>query len=542
MRPRRLSAPLDLSIDQITALRGLNNQVNKALQTQSLFPDFTPSSNYDTAQMSNWSHFKSLRRFWEYLIFTVSIITPMEISFVILFDRKITPAEYSLFFILDIIQLLDNIVILKTPFISNGILVDGKKKIIKNYGVISFILHVFASIPLGWIGVLKRDYKLYGYLSINRLFRLHQAWNSYKMINDSQAYQGIIYKIYPHIMLFFFCVHCAACIFYLVAEIDGINNSWIAQYVHAGFPSTHLYVVSIYFVLTTIFTIGLGDVHPVTTAERIICIFFEMMGVLFNGFIISKMVTLIRDPQKANFSKQATTVHAFLTEKNIDPTYIRHVRHYYQNRWNDTHGSPSWNEIFKNLPTSIRSAVTLDFCEKAFSKIQLFHGLRERYLLIIIDSMSSFSYCPGECIYHQGDLTNDLMVYKNGIIQMVLNGEVLATNETGSNFIDCEEEFIFNEPRQKTVISVSFVEGWRIEREHFVAILASNTHLRQIAFMNAKHQFPEKIQEKNLTEDTLWGNPKENFNIDDEDSEHVIPSEDQLLYVDNGDEKSDESA
>ncbi|KAK8877966.1 hypothetical protein M9Y10_004729 [Tritrichomonas musculus] len=539
MRPRRLSAPLDLPMEQITALRGLNNQMNKALQTQSLFPDFTPSSNYDSAPMSNWSHFKRPRRFWEYLIFTVSLITPIEISFVLLFDRKITPVEYSVFFIVDIIQLLDNYVTLKTPFIKNGILVDEKLEIIKHYGIFSFILHVLASLPLGWIGVIKGDIKIYGYLSINRLFRLHQAWNSYRMINDSQTYQGIISKIYPHIMMFFFCVHCFTCVYYLIATIDGIDNSWIAGFVANGFTTTQQYVVSLYFVLTTIFTIGFGDIHPVTTTERIICILFAIVGVLFNGLIISKMVMIIRDPQKANFAKQAATVHEFLVEKGIDPTYIRHVRHFYQNRWNNTHGSPSWNEIFKDLPTSIRSAVTLEFCEKAFSKIQLFHGLRERYLLVIIDSMSSFSYCPGECIYHQGDLTTDLLIFKSGIIQIHVNGEILATSETSSNYIDCEEEFIFNEPRKKTVIAISFVEGWKIEREHFVAILASNTHLRQIAFMNVKHQFHVKVQEKNLTEDKLWGVVNEPFDINDEESEHVIPSEDDFLYVD--DEKDQES-
>lgn len=532
MRQRRLSAPLEVPLDQITALRQPNNQINKALQTQSLFPDFTPSSNFDTVPMSNWSHFKSPRRFWEYLVYTVSLVTPIEISFVLLFDRHITPAEYSIFFIFDLIQLLDNFVILKTPFLKNGILIDGVKKIIKNYGIGFYILHVLASLPLGWIGVIKGDIKLYGILSINRLFRLHQAWKTYRMINDSQAYQGVLSKIYPHIMLFIFAVHCLTCIFYLVALIDGLENSWISEFVNKGFSTPRQYVVSLYFVLTTIFTIGFGEIHPMTTTERVICVFFQIIGVFFECLIISKMVQLIRDPQKNRFVKRATTVRDFLLKKKIDSTYIRHVRHYYQNVWEKTHGSPSWNEILKDLPSSIRCAVALEFCQKAFSKIKLFNGLRERYLIIIVDSMRAFSFCPGECIYHQGDPSNDLMIFRDGIIQIFADGENIATNEIKYNFIDGEEEFIFNESRKKSVFAVSFVEGWRISREQFKMIMASNNHLRQIVFMNIKHQFPAKVQARFLTESTLWGVVADSDYKSDNDMEHIIPSEDDFVYVD----------
>ena len=211
-------------------------------------------------------------------------------------------------------------------------------------------------------------------------------------------------------------MHCLTCIFYLVALIDGLENSWISEVVNKGFSTHRQYVVSLYFVLTTIFTIGFGEIHPMTTTERVICVFFQIMGVFFECLIISKMVQLIRDSQTNRFVKRATTVRDFLLKKKIDSTKIRHVRYYYQNVWEKTHGSLSCNGILKDLPSSIRCAVALEFCQKAFSKIKLFNGLPERYLIIIVDSMREFLFCPGECIYHQGDPSNDLMIFRDGII------------------------------------------------------------------------------------------------------------------------------
>ena len=63
-------------------------------------------------------------------------------------------------------------------------------------------------------------------------------------------------------------------------------------------------------------------------------------------------------------------------------------------------------------------------------------------------------------------------------------------------------------------------------------IMASNNHLRQIVFMNIKHQFPAKVQARFLTESTLWGVAADSDYKSDNDMENIIPSEDDFLYVD----------
>ncbi|OHT13164.1 cation channel family protein [Tritrichomonas foetus] len=538
MPPRRLSAPSLNQMSMITALQG-NAVSPQSLETTAVFPEFTPSSSYDKVKLSNWSHFRAPRRFWEYLIFAVSIVTPIEISYVLIFDRQISVQKYSIFFIFDAIQLIDNFVILKTPFLRHGILVDGIIDIIRNYGVASFIIHAIASLPLGWIGIIKEDIFLYGILSINRLFRLHQCWRSNRFIQDSQAYQGAISKIFPHLLFFILVVHIYACIFYLIAHIQGINTSWLQEYVQLGFTTDQLYVVCLYFVLTTIFTIGFGDLHPSTSAERIICIFLEVTGVAYEDLIVARMVQLLLDPNRSLFIKSAQTMSEYLHNKKIDKIYQKHVTHYMQNVWDSTHGAPPWSELFKGLPTSIKSSITLEFCDKAFSKMPLFYGMRQNFFLKFIETMRAFTYIPGQIIYEEGDHDYDLYVFKGGIVQFIKSGQAYVTQETGNNFVDGEKEFLFKEARKTSLVALTFVDGWKASRGRFCEVINSDSRWRKLLFINTRHLYPDVIVAKGLDENNMWEEDEHEIKKHIKDQPIFLSDDEDLAYIGAGSSDSD---
>ena len=414
MIARRYSAP---QLDRVSMISAIQSSAEPmaipSLQTAAVFPEYLPSSSYDTVKLSNWSHFRWPRRFWQYFIFAIGIILPIEITFMMCFQDYISPKGYIVFFIFDCFQVLDNLVELKTPFLRNGLLVDGPWEIIKHYGVATYIIHALASLPIAWIAVFKRNSRLYDYLSINRLFRLHKCYKTNRLIQDSQAYQGIMSKVFPYFMFFVLVVHLFSCALYLIAHAQGIAKSWLGPYYAQGYSVAELFIVCIYFVLTTIFTIGFGDIHPITTAERILCIFLEIIGVLFQGFILAKMVQLIQDPNRSRIINNASTLINYLEKKKIDKVYRKHVAHYSQNVWNTTHGAPPWNVLFSGLPTSIRSRITLEFFDDMFSSMSLFKGMRQNFFLKLIESMESLVFIPGEIVYQEGESNFDLFFFKS---------------------------------------------------------------------------------------------------------------------------------
>ncbi|KAH0795710.1 cation channel family protein [Histomonas meleagridis] len=470
---------------------------------------FTPSSNYDEIEPGcHWAHFSVTRRIWEYVIFFASMITPIEMSYVLVFDQHISVESYSIFFLIDIIQLIDNFVILKTPFLRRGILITSTKEILKNYGIFYYVLHVFASLPLGWIGLIKEDVTLYVVLSINRLLRLHQAWNSYKLIQYSTLYNGPIFNLFPYFTLYVFIVHAFACIYYLLATHTSSPTSWISGFLDQGFSNFQLYVTSLYFVVTTILTIGYGDIHPTNTNEYVVAIIIQIVGVVFESSIVAKMISSISDPEGNKFLVRYDHMQKYMHGKNVERGYLKHVRHYCQGMWEKYHGAPEWNTLFKEIPESLRCAIVMELCRNVIEEVDIFKGFQEHHLLMLMDQLTTITFVPDEIIYRQGDLFSDLLIINSGTVKIVIDDVVVGTQTAKKGFVDGERELFFNEPRDKTLIAASFIEGWRLKRRKFSRMIHESQEVQSIVFNNARKKYPDNFNRTNV---------HAGFFVDDED-------------------------
>lgn len=73
-------------------------------------------------------------------------------------------------------------------------------------------------------------------------------------------------------------IHCTGCLFYYMVEIhDGHTWLEIAMKVH---KSREKYIAAVYWAITTISTVGYGDLHSVNEGERLFCI---MVMILYYG-------------------------------------------------------------------------------------------------------------------------------------------------------------------------------------------------------------------------------------------------------------------
>ena len=55
-----------------------------------------------------------------------------------------------------------------------------------------------------------------------------------------------------------------------------------------------MYLVAAYWSLTTVVTIGFGDVTPSTDAERAVMLFVELTGVVFFGILLGSVTSLLQ--------------------------------------------------------------------------------------------------------------------------------------------------------------------------------------------------------------------------------------------------------
>lgn len=66
----------------------------------------------------------------------------------------------------------------------------------------------------------------------------------------------------------------------------------------------NLYVTSFYFAVTTITTVGYGDISGNSTPERLICFILHLIGVLSYSFASGSLTTIIQNYDTINDENQ----------------------------------------------------------------------------------------------------------------------------------------------------------------------------------------------------------------------------------------------
>ena len=95
--------------------------------------------------------------------------------------------------------------------------------------------------------------------------------------------------------------HIASCLFLIIAtnissKSDRYIGTWLASYYpEYGNNDAALYCIGFYWTITTITTVGYGDIEPTTDLERIFCSFIMIIGVILfsiaNGALASIITT-----------------------------------------------------------------------------------------------------------------------------------------------------------------------------------------------------------------------------------------------------------
>jgi hyperpolarization activated cyclic nucleotide-gated potassium channel 2 len=451
-------------------------------QQEDEFPPYIPSSRYDEATVGcQWSHLSASRRFWEYLILTLALITPIEFSYVLIFDQTISPSDYVAFFIIDALHMIDAFVIIKTPISEHGILVTDPWRILDRYGRIPFFVYCVAALPFGWIGVMLRKIRVYSYLSIARLFRLHRAYRAYHRIDRSSLYGGTINHLWPYALLFVFIVHFFACASYLL----------VGTVSQEGMSAVEKYIGSIYFVTTVILTIGYGDIVPDTTESAMVVLIVEMIGVLLQTCLTAKMANAISDVEGNAFLQKYDSIQRFLKRHNrVGRKYTNHVRHYSQSMWEQTHGSPGWQELLADVPESIRNSIKLEICERAIYGMELWRGMTNSERIQLIDALEAVTFTPEEVICTQNEMLSDFLIFTSGTYRILRDGVLIARQMVTNSVYDGERELIFREPRSKTLIAETFVDGWRLKRSSLLHLVHADPQLRRLLMSNARRKYP----------------------------------------------------
>lgn len=254
--------------------------------------------------------------FWTLLVCIMLIYTATVMPFVLVFLEYRT---YDIWWWVDFVEnflfFVDILVNLCSAYYDDGyVLVADIRKIAGRYLKTWFIIDLIACMPFDWIiyGRIDTDSSLDKYGKFVRFLRLPRIYNLIRLSRIQKALKQVqLHELLESVSDFFklrhtelkllkacsiviLAIHIIACFWYYTAKIDGFSpDTWVVRSGYIDKSIGEKYLISVYWALTTLSTVGYGDISARTVPEIIITIIWMIFGIWFFSFVVGSLTSML---------------------------------------------------------------------------------------------------------------------------------------------------------------------------------------------------------------------------------------------------------
>ena len=235
------------------------------------------------------------------------------------------------------------------------------------------------------------------------------------------------------------------------------------------------YLVSFYWTITTLTTIGYGDITPDGSIQLVYVIIIELLGAGMYGLIIGNIANIVAniDIAKSQYREKLEKINTFLRYKGIPQQLQRKINDYYNYLWETRKG---YNEtsVLEDLPDPLKLSVSLFLNKEIIEKVPIFKGASDDLVTEIIINMKPVVYTPGDIIVTAGEVGYDMFFINRGSVD-VLSADCRTVYVTfGSGQFFGEIALLLSTPRTATIRAREYCDLYRLEKETFDRIIAGH--------------------------------------------------------------------
>lgn len=305
-------------------------------------------------------------------LFTIhaAVVVPMEVGFESKSWNDLWYRRFSL--LVDIAFMIDFVLGYVTGFVGDdGEIVSSLLSILKrNVCSYFFPLDLAASIPWSLVGGDTAGFAVVRILKFGKVSKILAMFRIVRILKFRKMYSYVsdMFQLYHQladiVTTFFFVtlmVHLNACFFSFTAEIaddDGTTDTWLDDRGLANATVGKRYLDSVYWSITTITTVGFGDVVPSSDAEKAYCIFAVAIGAVIYGTVISTFVAsaAARNMRRNMLNERLDGVVAYMKYKNFPDKLFKKVFKYFHHYY-DIKTSFDEAQILRELNERLRIEV-----------------------------------------------------------------------------------------------------------------------------------------------------------------------------------------
>ena len=339
-------------------------------------------------------------------------------------------------FSLEIIYIIDFLSNFFLAFFNfEEILITDSSLIIINYLTSWLFPDLICAIPVGTICLLTiencnrlnyaynnmNNHHIFLFLTCFRQIKIFKIRNSnvfYKKINKFLNTYYEKFNLYGNIYLTFFifviALNYISCIFIFIGKNSYPN--WLLKNDLNNTDFIHLYITAIYYVITTLTTVGYGDITNYNMNERIFELFLLIVGIIAYSYIISSISNYIKNIDDRNVqyeNKMSVLEDIKLTHPKLsDDLYERIVRYL---KYKDYYDKSDMNIVFESLPLKLRNSLVCNMYKNIIDNFIFFKNFDNNdFIVRVVLSFNPILAIKNDILVQEGEFIEEIIFVKKG--------------------------------------------------------------------------------------------------------------------------------
>ncbi|XP_017576726.1 potassium voltage-gated channel subfamily H member 4a [Pygocentrus nattereri] len=398
-------------------------------------------------------HYSVCKALWDWLIllatFYVAVTVPYNVCFSTPDDSNhddpecdstsrstiVSDIAVEMLFILDIILNF------RTTYVGPaGQVVYDSRSICLHYSATWFVLDLIAALPFDLLYAFNVSVTSLVHLlktvRLLRLLRLLQKLDRYSQ------YSAVVLTLLMSV--FALLAHWLACVWYVIGRKELASNDpltwdigWLQElgkrletpYTNGtvGGPSMRsAYIASLYFTLSSLTSVGFGNVCANTDAEKIFSICTMLIGALMHAVVFGNVTAIIQRmySRRSLYHTRMKDLKDFIRVHRLPRQLKQRMLEYFQTTWSVNNGINA-NELLHDFPDELRADIAMHL-NKDILQLPLFSSA-SRGCLRSLSLHIKTSFCaPGEYLIRHGDALHAHHFVCSGSLEVLKDSMVLA--------------------------------------------------------------------------------------------------------------------
>lgn len=430
---------------------------------------------------------------WNVVMLLLMLYSFLIVPYLIAFE-SVSPSSpwFYVDVAVDSLFFLDILLTLNLAFYdSQQRLVTSRRAVFLNYLTGMLVIDCVSTFPVYLVtldsGSSTKSNSLIRFARITKLSKLFRALKAKQLlhffttsasmkncIDIIKRYDGVT-RLLSAVNLVAILSHLMACMWFFSAKLGDLGpDTWVYRANLQDADDFTLYLTSFYWAITTLTTVGFGEINAHSSLEMLLAMIWMLFGVGFYSFVMGSLSSMMTglDADTAFLETRLQTVDLFAKDTSLPKRAVKQISGEIRSITEGIILTESQRlELVRELSRKLRTEVVRGMYGGAAGALEVLKGVNSTCLALVLTKVERRGCAARTQLYAERDAAEHVFFLLTGRVRLIIpqRNLVFKTIVPGSFF--GESEVLDNRFREFTAETETFCDLLILAKDVFLEII-----------------------------------------------------------------------